>query len=241
MAIHDYIIDNQSAPAFRADLNGALQAIVTQNSNATAPTTTYANMIWYDTAANQLKKRNEANSAWIVLGTIDETLGTFNTSGTPAIATQAEAQAGTDNTKMMTPLRSSQAIAALGGATTLLGTLTTTSGTTQTLSGLVLTSYKFLVISVNAVSSNASTSVLFLNGSSFAVLTAGAVAQTGSGGGFVDLASGVYWSSSGNTSGNVAPSYGGASGLSNASTSITFAVGGGAVFDAGSIRIYGVK
>lgn len=125
MAIHDYIIDNQSAPAFRADLNGALQAIVTQNSNATAPTTTYANMIWYDTAANQLKKRNEANSAWIVLGTIDETLGTFNTSGTPAIATQAEAQAGTDNTKMMTPLRSAQAIAALAPTPTTAGAVGT--------------------------------------------------------------------------------------------------------------------
>ena len=196
MAIHDYIIDNQSAPAFRSDLNGALQAIVTQNSNATAPTTTYANMIWYDTAANQLKKRNEANSAWIVLGTVDETLGTFNTSGTPAIATQAEAQAGTDNTKMMTPLRSSQAIAALGGATTLLGTLTTTSGTSQTLSGLVLTSYKFLVVSVNAVSNNSATSSLLLNGTAFAVLTSGSVANTGSGGGFIDLTSGIFWSSS---------------------------------------------
>jgi len=82
MAIHDYVIDNQSASAFRSDLNNALQAIVTQNSSATAPTTTYANMIWYDTAANQLKKRNEANSAWIILGTVDEALGTFTPSGT---------------------------------------------------------------------------------------------------------------------------------------------------------------
>lgn len=82
MATHDYVIDNQTAPNFRADLNNALAAIVTQNSNATAPSVTYANMIWYDTAANQLKKRNEANSAWIVLGTIDEALGTFTPSGT---------------------------------------------------------------------------------------------------------------------------------------------------------------
>ena len=113
MAIHDYVIDNQSAPAFRSDLNAALQAIVTQNSSATAPTTTYANMIWYDTAANQLKKRNEANSAWIVLGTIDEALGTFTPSGERALASQAQAEAGTDNTTLMTPLRAAQAIAAL--------------------------------------------------------------------------------------------------------------------------------
>lgn len=78
MAQHDYVIDNQSAPLARADINSALQAIVSQNSGATAPATTYANMFWYDTATNQVKKRNEANSAWIVLGTIDETTGKFD-------------------------------------------------------------------------------------------------------------------------------------------------------------------
>lgn len=109
MATHDYVIDNQSAPAFRADLNGALQAVITQNSSATAPTTTYANMIWYDTANNQIKKRNEADSAWITLGTVDEDLGTFTPSGERALATQAEAEAGTSNTVLMTPLRNNQA------------------------------------------------------------------------------------------------------------------------------------
>lgn len=110
MSTHDYVIDNQSASAFRADLNSVLNAIVTQNSNATAPATTYANMLWYDIAAHQIKKRNEANSAWVTLGTIDETAGTFTPSGGAAIASQAEAEAGTDNTKMMTPLRVAQAI-----------------------------------------------------------------------------------------------------------------------------------
>jgi len=134
MPIHDYVIDNQSAPSLRADLNNALQAIVSQNSSATAPTTTYANMIWYDTAANQLKKRNEANSAWVTLGTIDETLGTFTPTGQPIIATQAEAEAGVETTKMMTPQRTSQAIAALGSAVknyqvfTASGTWTKPSG-----------------------------------------------------------------------------------------------------------------
>jgi len=77
MATHDYVIDNQTAPNTRADINNALAAIVTQNSNATAPSVTYANMIWYDTANNQLKKRNEANSGWITLGTVDEGAGKF--------------------------------------------------------------------------------------------------------------------------------------------------------------------
>ena len=82
MATHDYVIDNQSASAFRADLNNALLAIVSQNSSATAPATTYADMFWYDSANNQLKKRNEANSAWITLGTVNEGAGTFTTTGT---------------------------------------------------------------------------------------------------------------------------------------------------------------
>jgi len=78
MAQHDYVIDNQSASASRADINNALLAIVTQNAGATAPATTYADMFWYDTANNQIKKRNEANSAWITLGTINEATGKFD-------------------------------------------------------------------------------------------------------------------------------------------------------------------
>jgi microcystin-dependent protein len=81
MATHDYVIDNQTAPNFRVDLNNALLAIVSQNSNATSPSVTYANMFWYDTANNQLKKRNEANSDWITLGTIDEGTGRFTPTG----------------------------------------------------------------------------------------------------------------------------------------------------------------
>ena len=111
MATHDYVIDNQTAPNFRADLNNALAAIVTQNSNATAPSVTYANMIWYDTTNNQLKTRNETNSEpWITLGTIDEGTGTFTPSGERALATEAEAKAGTSNTTLMTPLRTNQVV-----------------------------------------------------------------------------------------------------------------------------------
>lgn len=111
MAIHDYVIDNQSSSAFRSDLNNALLAIVSTNSNATAPTTTFANMLWYDITNKQLKKRNETNSAWITLGTIDEGSGTFTPNFSPA--TQAQAEAGTNNTNLMTPLRTKQAIDAL--------------------------------------------------------------------------------------------------------------------------------
>lgn len=70
MSTHDYSIDNQGFPAFRSDLNNALAAIVSNNSSATEPTTTYAYMWWADTANDLLKQRNAADSAWIDLFTL---------------------------------------------------------------------------------------------------------------------------------------------------------------------------
>jgi len=67
LAQHDYNIANQTAPTFRADLNLLLDAIVSNNSGTTAPSTTFANMFWYDTTAEVMKQRNEANSAWVTL------------------------------------------------------------------------------------------------------------------------------------------------------------------------------
>lgn len=70
MAQHDYNIANQSGLAFRQDLNNALAAIVSQNSGATEPSTTYAYQWWADTTAGVLKLRNAANNAWITIGTL---------------------------------------------------------------------------------------------------------------------------------------------------------------------------
>jgi len=81
MSQSDYVIDNQTAPNFRADLNLALQALASTSSGATAPSTTYANMLWYDTATNILKMRSEANDAWIDLGTLDQSTNTFSVAG----------------------------------------------------------------------------------------------------------------------------------------------------------------
>lgn len=71
MAQHDYAIANQSGAAFRADLNNALAAIVSQNSGAAEPSTTFAYMRWADTTAGVMKMRNGANSAWITLYQLD--------------------------------------------------------------------------------------------------------------------------------------------------------------------------
>lgn len=83
-ATHDYNIANDTGINFRADINNALLAIVSQNSNATAPSTTFAYEWWADTTSGLLKLRNAANSAWITVGTLASTnLGLFpNTGGT---------------------------------------------------------------------------------------------------------------------------------------------------------------
>ena len=73
MSQHDLDIANQGFPATRADLNNALQALGSTNSGATAPSTTYANQLWYDTANNILKIRNEDNDAWISVLYLDQT------------------------------------------------------------------------------------------------------------------------------------------------------------------------
>lgn len=65
MSQHDFNIANQTASATRADLNNALSALASLSSGTVAPTTTYANMLWYETDTNWLYVRNEADSAWV--------------------------------------------------------------------------------------------------------------------------------------------------------------------------------
>ncbi len=65
MSQHDYDIANASGSVVRADINSVLDAIVDNNSGSSAPSTTFANMWWYDTSTGLLKVRNAANSAWV--------------------------------------------------------------------------------------------------------------------------------------------------------------------------------
>jgi hypothetical protein len=86
MAEHDYVIANQNGANTRSDLNNALAAIVSNNSKATAPTTTYAFMWWADTANDILKQRNAADSAWISILTLSTgaplaTIANFTSTG----------------------------------------------------------------------------------------------------------------------------------------------------------------
>jgi hypothetical protein len=178
MATHDYVIDNQTSANARADINNVLQAILSNNSSATAPTVTAANMFWYDTANNVLKMRNEADTAWIIVGYLDQSGSKFevrtdviqaasgsgtsvkNSSGTTiidlSVASQSTAEAGTNNTQVMTPLRTSQAIAALAD-TGLKHVGTTEPGSntsTITVSGLGNYSYVKVGFLLNITSEN---------------------------------------------------------------------------------------
>lgn len=72
MSQHDYVIDDQPGVTFRTDLNSVLSAIVSLNSGATEPATTYAHMWWRDTTTGALKIRNADNDAWVVIGYLDD-------------------------------------------------------------------------------------------------------------------------------------------------------------------------
>jgi len=127
MSQHDLDIANQTASAARSDINNALQALGSTNSGASAPATTYANMLWYDTTANILKIRAEANDAWISIGYFDQSADAFrilddtqitNTSGTQTglLGDQSTAtwEAGTGTTEsLVSPAKVKSAIEAL--------------------------------------------------------------------------------------------------------------------------------
>ena len=75
MSQHDFSIANQTASSARSDINNGLQALASNNSGASAPSTTYANMFWYDTTNNILKVRDETDSSWIDVIYINQSTG----------------------------------------------------------------------------------------------------------------------------------------------------------------------
>lgn len=106
MAQHDMNIANQGFPAFRSDLNDALAALVSTSSGATAPTTTFANQLWYDTTADTLKIRDESNAAWISVLTLNQTtdtVGQFLGNASDSATVPSFSWGSDPNTGMYTP------------------------------------------------------------------------------------------------------------------------------------------
>jgi hypothetical protein len=127
VAQHDYVIANGTGAAVRSDLNNALAAIVSQNSGATAPATTYAYQWWADTTTGLLKLRNAANNAWITLFQLDgewSTLAVEN--GSAAAPSIYFKDSGTD-TGIYSPGADQVAVATNGTQRLTVDTAATTS------------------------------------------------------------------------------------------------------------------
>jgi len=74
MSQNDFVIDNGTGLAVRQDIESAFQALASNNSGSSTPSTTYAYQFWADSSAGTLKIRNSANNAWIELLQLDGTL-----------------------------------------------------------------------------------------------------------------------------------------------------------------------
>ena len=72
MSQNDFTIANQTFPNTRADINSALQALASNSSGSSAPSTTFANQFFYDTTNDLLKIRNEDNDAFITICELDQ-------------------------------------------------------------------------------------------------------------------------------------------------------------------------
>ena len=94
MSQHDFVIDNQTANSARLDINAGLQALASNNSGNSAPTTTYANMWWYETDSNLLKIRNENDSAWINVAYVDQSNSVYSVLDDTKLVNTSGAQTG---------------------------------------------------------------------------------------------------------------------------------------------------
>lgn len=121
MATHDYVIDDAAGATFRADINNMSQAIVSQNSSATAPSPSFAYQTWNDSTAEAFKIRNAANTAWLTLWTYDQANDLFridfDKGADIASATTTDIGAATGNYVVVT------------GTTTITGLGTIKAGT----------------------------------------------------------------------------------------------------------------
>lgn len=79
-------VDNYQVPAhpsgleMRTQLNAIILALIGDNAGPMPPTQTFPGMMWGDTSANRLRRRNNDNSAWLDIGPLDDFLGDMKTS-----------------------------------------------------------------------------------------------------------------------------------------------------------------
>lgn len=255
MAQHDYVIDNATGAAVRADLNNAFSAIATLNSGATAPTTTYAYQPWADTATGLLKLRNAANTAWITVGTLASTnLGLL---AAPAGAGTADQVLATDGAGTYSWVDRSRGVTATSQASTsgtsidftgipswvrnirVLFAGVSTAGTANlqiqigTSSGVVSTGYLSGAFTSTASTANSTTGFLVTAARAATTITHGTA--------MITLLTGTQWvmsSSTGSSDSAQASMAGGSLSLGGVLDRVRITtVGGTEAFDAGAINI----
>jgi hypothetical protein len=181
-----------------------------------------------------------------VLDGITSTTAELNVlDGIAGIASQAEAEAGTISTKLMTPQRVLQSITA--NSTVLLSTLTTVTGNTYTTPTLDLTPYKFVTAIVDGVGDNSATSGNFSIFGLALVATGTTSTNRIYGSWTLDLQTGLFFGMSQVVIPTAFPqvfavpvSTGGRTALSNATTTFTVSMAI-TTFAAGTVRFYGIR
>lgn len=221
-------------------LSGVSSAIQTQlNAKAPLASPALTGTPTAPTAAAATNTTQIATTAFVTTAdNLKANLASPALTGTPTAPTAAVA---TNTTQIATTAFVLANVPAAGGMT-LLGTLTTTSGSTQTLSGLTLTDYKFIIVRLNGVSATSNTTIRIQGGAGANADISETMTNVSNllySEVSIELAtSNAWYISSINNSGGIARMT--ATSVTTAVTSITFSPGGG-TFDAGTIRVYGVK
>lgn len=193
MSQHDFDIANQTASNTRVDINNALKALGSLSSGNSAPSTTYANMLWYETDSNWLWVRNEADSAWIRFAYLDQSSNkialTDNTSivgnggvqsGLLGDQSTATWQAGTGTLdSLASPANIKAAILAQSPTATLSSTQNTTSGSSVDFTGIPSTATEIDVYFIGYTNTGTSRVQFRVGGS---VVTSGYYSSSGSSG-----------------------------------------------------------
>lgn len=156
MSQNDLEIGNVTFPAFRTELNLQLKALASLQSHAsdsTEPPTIVANMLWYDTGANTLKLRNEANNAWIdvldanqtssVVELLSKLKAPNGTVSAPSITFDSDTDTGiyrkAENTLAISANGTEKLSVSSSGVTIPTGTVTSLTSTTGSIGTLTAT------------------------------------------------------------------------------------------------------